>query len=238
MHASVRSVRAYGRHLVQGAKIRNLMLFTILSEPKVAWPAKEVVEIAIVLASSGAALTTMSSAPLILTAIAADFKEYNACLDFVALKSENAEPYAALLLSWIMILGLVCSGNLNFVAPIITQFMVLAYIFINVAVVLMVLLKSPAWRPTFKYFHWAGAALAVVLCCFVMLADQWYMAVIASTIFLGIYMVIHFKKIQKDWGDGIKGAFSREFHLFITHINTQKGHTLTTRNTFGQESSR
>ena len=90
-------------------------------EPLMAWPLPMVVQIAIVLASAGAGLCTLASAPLILTAIAADFQDRITVLERFALKHEDDEPRAALLLSWVMVAALVCLGNLDYVAPIITQ---------------------------------------------------------------------------------------------------------------------
>ena len=45
-------------------------------------------------------------------------------------------------------------GNLDEITPIITMFFLMCYGFVNLACALQTLLRTPNWRPRFKYYHW------------------------------------------------------------------------------------
>lgn len=45
-------------------------------------------------------------------------------------------------------------GNLDYIAPILSMFFLMCYGFVNLACALQTLLRTPNWRPRFKYYHW------------------------------------------------------------------------------------
>ena len=46
------------------------------------------------------------------------------------------------------------SGNVDEIAPLLSMFFLMCYGFVNLACALQTLLKTPNWRPRFKYYHW------------------------------------------------------------------------------------
>lgn len=45
-------------------------------------------------------------------------------------------------------------GNVDILAPLLSMFFLMLYGFINLACALQTLLRTPNWRPRFKYYHW------------------------------------------------------------------------------------
>lgn len=45
-------------------------------------------------------------------------------------------------------------GNVDILAPLLSMFFLMCYGFVNLACALQTLLKTPNWRPRFKYYHW------------------------------------------------------------------------------------
>jgi hypothetical protein len=81
----------------------------------------------------------------------------------------------------------------------------MCYGFINTACALQTLLKSPSWRPRFKYYHWTLSLLGLFLCLAIMFIVKWYYAIVAIILAGFIYKYIEFKGAEKEWGDGIRG---------------------------------
>jgi potassium/chloride transporter 4/5/6 len=46
------------------------------------------------------------------------------------------------------------SGNVDEIAPLLSMFFLMCYGFVNLACALQTLLRTPNWRPRFKYYHW------------------------------------------------------------------------------------
>ena len=46
------------------------------------------------------------------------------------------------------------AGNVDEIAPLLSMFFLMCYGFVNLACALQTLLKTPNWRPRFKYYHW------------------------------------------------------------------------------------
>ena len=50
--------------------------------------------------------------------------------------------------------SILLSGNVDEIAPLLSMFFLMCYGFVNLACALQTLLKTPNWRPRFKYYHW------------------------------------------------------------------------------------
>ena len=74
-------------------------------------------------------------------------------------------------------------GSLNMVAPLITDFYLIAYCVINLSCFVSSMSKSPGWRPSFKWFNKYLALLGSVLCIMFMILSDWMYAIIA--LFIG-----------------------------------------------------
>ena len=77
--------------------------------------------------------------------------------------------------------------------------------FVNLACVLQILLRTPSWRPRFKYYHWAASLLGMIMCIALMFICSWLYALIALGLAAFVYKYIEYKGAEKEWGDGMKG---------------------------------
>lgn len=192
--------------LLGGSVPREDLLDDLFIVPKVSWPVVELVEVAIVLSALGAALQTMAGAPQLLNAIAGDFLK-----DIPALgrlhNAPGTEPRRALALTVAIVAALVLSGNLDVVAPFVTMFLLICYAAVNFSVVLNAALARPSWRPTWRYYHPLLSLAALVLCVVLMFIDpaQAMFALAALALAAGIAFYTHYRGVERDWGDGLRG---------------------------------
>uniref|UniRef100_A0A671WR32 Solute carrier family 12 member 7a n=1 Tax=Sparus aurata TaxID=8175 RepID=A0A671WR32_SPAAU len=117
----------------------------------------------------------------------------------------NGEPTWALLLTvGICEIGILFA-SLDAVAPILSMFFLMCYLFVNLACAVQTLLRTPNWRPRFKFYHWTLSFLGMSLCLSLMFVSSWYYALVAIVIASCIYKYIEYKGAVKEWGDGIRG---------------------------------
>lgn len=45
-------------------------------------------------------------------------------------------------------------GNVDLLAPLLSMFFLMCYGFVNLACAVQTLLRTPNWRPRFKFYHW------------------------------------------------------------------------------------
>lgn len=168
-----------------------------------AWPSKWVILIGAFLSTVGAGLQSLTGAPRLMQAIAKDN-----IIPFLAVFGSgkaNGEPTWALVLTFaISLIGIVIA-DLDLVAPIITMFFLMCYMFVNLACALQTLLRTPNWRPRFKYYHWLLSFLGMSLCITLMFISSWYYALVALALAAFIYKYIEYRGAEKEWGDGLRG---------------------------------
>lgn len=81
----------------------------------------------------------------------------------------------------------------------------MCYFGVNISCALQSIMKSPGWRPSFRYYHWATSLIGAILCIFIMFISAWQFALIAVVIGLAVYKYIEYAGAKKEWGDGLKG---------------------------------
>jgi len=193
----------------------------VLSE--LVWPTPWIVLVGAFLSCIGAALQTLTGAPRLLQAIAKD--EVLPFLKTVAKASSGGEPHRALIVTVCIAQCSVMLASLDAVAPIITMFFLMCYCFVNVACALQSLLKSPSWRPRYRYYHWTLSALGAVLCVLLMLLSSWIYAILAGTVAMVIYYYIHFKGAATEWGDGLRGLSIQAARFSLLRLEENPPHT-------------
>ena len=96
-------------------------------------------------------------------------------------------------------------GNLDFIAPVLTMFFLMCYMFLNLACTVQSILRTPSWRPRFKYYHWSISLIGIFLCLLVMFLSSWIYTLCAMGLAAFIYKYIEYRGAEKEWGDGIRG---------------------------------
>lgn len=155
-----------------------------------AWPNKWVIMFGAFFSTFGAGMQSLTGAPRLLQAVANDdlipfLKPFS--------KSYRGEPFRASILTLFFCWCGILLGNVDYLNPLITMFFLMCYGFINMACALQTILKTPNWRPRYKYYHWSLSVLGLFLCLLIMFIVKWFYAVIAVMIAVIIYKYIEFK---------------------------------------------
>ncbi|XP_054710276.1 LOW QUALITY PROTEIN: solute carrier family 12 member 4-like [Uloborus diversus] len=194
-----------------GATFNNLFLRDKFGESvggglavaDISWPHPFVVIIGSFLSTVGAGLQSLTGAPRLLQAIAKD--QIIPFLKIFKHSSSRNEPTRALFLTLFICEVGILIGNLDHIAPILTMFFLMCYMFVNLACALQSLLRTPNWRPRFRYYHWSLSMAGAILCIVVMFLSSWYYALTAIAIAGCVYKYIEYAGAEKEWGDGIRG---------------------------------
>jgi len=110
----------------------------------IAWPHPIVVETGIIIASLSQALQCMIVAAKLFARIAQD--QLVPRLNWFG-KMHNNEPKRALLITYIVAALLCLIGSLDVVAPMLTMCFLMMYSVLNLACLILTILKTPGWRP-------------------------------------------------------------------------------------------
>ncbi|XP_075903798.1 solute carrier family 12 member 7 isoform X4 [Nelusetta ayraudi] len=195
----------------------NLVIGTL------SWPSPWVIVIGSFFSCCGAGLQSLTGAPRLLQAIARD--GIVPFLQVFGHGKANGEPTWALLLT-----GGICEigiliASLDAVAPILSMFFLMCYLFVNLACAVQTLLRTPNWRPRFKYYHWTLSFLGMSLCLAIMFISSWYYAIVAMVIAGCIYKYIEYRGAEKEWGDGIRGLSLNAARYALIRLEEAPPHT-------------
>ncbi|KAJ3594177.1 hypothetical protein NHX12_006508 [Muraenolepis orangiensis] len=179
---------------------KNLVVGTL------SWPSPWVIVIGSFFSTVGAGLQSLTGAPRLLQAIAKD--NIIPFLRVFGCGKANGEPTWALLLTGI-----------------IAEFFLMCYLFVNLACAVQTLLRTPNWRPRFKYYHWALSFLGMSMCVALMFISSWYYAIVAMGIAGMIYKYIEYQGAEKEWGDGIRGLSLSAARYALLRLEVGPPHT-------------
>ncbi|XP_062847279.1 solute carrier family 12 member 7 isoform X2 [Trichomycterus rosablanca] len=196
---------------------RNLVIGTL------SWPSPWVIVIGSFFSCCGAGLQSLTGAPRLLQAIARD--GIVPFLEVFGHGKANGEPTWALLLTAGICETGILIASLDAVAPILSMFFLMCYMFVNLACALQTLLRTPNWRPRFKYYHWTLSFLGMSLCLALMFISSWYYALVAMLIATCIYKYIEYRGAEKEWGDGIRGLSLNAARYALIRLEEAPPHT-------------
>uniref|UniRef100_UPI0037E7332D solute carrier family 12 member 4 n=1 Tax=Semicossyphus pulcher TaxID=241346 RepID=UPI0037E7332D len=196
---------------------KNLVVGTL------SWPSPWVIVIGSFFSTVGAGLQSLTGAPRLLQAIAKD--NIIPFLRVFGHGKTNGEPTWALLLTGLIAELGILIASLDMVAPILSMFFLMCYLFVNLACAVQTLLRTPNWRPRFKYYHWALSFLGMSMCLALMFISSWYYAIVAMGIAGMIYKYIEYQGAEKEWGDGIRGLSLSAARYALLRLEIGPPHT-------------
>ncbi|KAF6730632.1 Solute carrier family 12 member 6 [Oryzias melastigma] len=188
-----------------------------------AWPDPMVIVIGSFFSTCGAGLQSLTSPPDFCRAIAKD--NIIPFLRVFGHGKPNGEPTWALLLTALIAELGILIASLDMVAPILTMFFLMCYLFVNLACALQTLLRTPNWRPRFSYYHWTLSFLGMTICLALMFISSWYYAIVAMVIAGMIYKYIEYHGAEKEWGDGIRGLSLSAARYALLRLEEGPPHT-------------
>jgi amino acid transporter len=160
------------------------------------------------------AMASLLGAPRILQSLAQD-KIFSFLLPFAQGEGPVQNPRRGVLLSAGIAMATVGLGNLNVIAPVVSMFFLISYGLLNYATFYEARGASPAFRPTFRWFHYRLSLLGALGCLGVMLAIDLVSSAIAVAVLFGIHQYLQRTAGPARWADS-KSAY--HFQLMREHL--------------------
>ncbi|XP_044125925.1 solute carrier family 12 member 3 [Bufo gargarizans] len=137
---------------------------------------------------------------------------------------KNNEPIRGYLLTFLIASAFILIGELNTIAPIISNFFLCSYALINFSCFHASITNSPGWRPSFKYYNkWAslfGAVISVVI----MFLLAWECALIAIGIVIFLLAYVLYKKPEANWGSSVQAGSYNMALSYCVGLNQVEDH--------------
>ncbi|XP_063540067.1 bumetanide-sensitive sodium-(potassium)-chloride cotransporter-like [Cydia strobilella] len=169
-------------------------------------------------ATLSTALTNLLSVPRLIQALGVD-RIYPGLIFFSKPYSKHGEPYRGYVLTFFVSLLFLLIADLNTIAPLISNFYLASYALINFCTFHAAFVHHISWRPTFQFYNMWVSLLGTVLCCAIMVLLSWSMAMITVIVFLVLYLIVHYRKPDADWGSSTEAQRYIDMVQSLLEIN-------------------
>lgn len=160
-------------------------------------------------ATLSSALASMVGAPKVFQALGKD-KLFPFLKFFAKGYGKGNEPRRGYILTFFICVAMVCIGELDLIAPIISNFFLMAYALINYSCFDASLADSPGFRPSFKYYNMWISFVGALLCIAVMFLINWWAALITFVVVGSLYLYVRTKKPDVNWGSSTQAHVYKE----------------------------
>jgi len=183
----------------------------------------QIITAGIFAATLSSALASLVSAPKIFQAVCKDkiFPIFNF---FAKGRKKDDEPMRAFMLAFVISLGFVLIGQLDTIAPIISNFFLASYTLINFSCFSSSLSKSPGWRPAYKYYNMYVSLAGSVICCAIMFLISWYGALITIGCVAVIYKYVEHTEPNINWGSSAQAYVYKQALDQALKLNSVEDH--------------
>ncbi|XP_071793937.1 solute carrier family 12 member 2-like [Asterias amurensis] len=179
-------------------------------------------------ATLSSALASLVSAPKVFQALCKD-RIFPKIEVFAVGSGPGDEPRRAYILAFFIAASFIAIGELNAIAPIISNFFLMSYALINFSCFSASLAKSPGWRPAFRYYNMWVALVAAAICMAVMFLINWYAALITIALVAALYMYVHYTKPEINWGSSNQAFIYTQALTNTLKLNNIPAHVKTFR---------
>ncbi|VDP03542.1 unnamed protein product [Soboliphyme baturini] len=184
-------------------------------------------------ASLSSALAAMVSAPQIFDAVAKDkIFPYLEVLTSVPSGKGKNHPKKALFLTFCIAALIIAIGEINSIAPIITNFYMASYALINYACFDASFAQSPGFRPAFRHYNKWISLLGALICIVLMFYINWWAALMTTTFILLMYVYLVRRKPDVNWGTSSQANMYRSALQKILKLQNMPHHVKTYRPQF------
>ncbi|KAJ8303977.1 hypothetical protein KUTeg_017560 [Tegillarca granosa] len=159
-------------------------------------------------ATLSSALASLVGAPKVFQALGKD-KLFPYLEFFSKSYGVNGEPRRGYLLAFVICLAMTCIGALDVIAPIISNFFLMAYALINFSCFRASVADSPGFRPAFKYYNQWISLLGSLACVAVMFLINWWAALVTFVVVALLYTYIKTKGPDVNWGSSAQAQAYR-----------------------------
>ncbi|CRK92474.1 CLUMA_CG006045, isoform C [Clunio marinus] len=174
-------------------------------------------------ATLSSALASLVSAPKVFQALGAD-KLYPKIGWFAKGFGGNNEPVRGYVLTFVIGIACILIGELNAIAPLISNFFLAAYALINFSTFHASLAKPVGWRPKFQYYNMWASLLGAILCVAVMFLISWIMALLTMACVLALYLVVAYRKPDVNWGSTQQAQTYKNALMSVQQLNNVEEH--------------
>ncbi|KAK6178797.1 hypothetical protein SNE40_011302 [Patella caerulea] len=150
-------------------------------------------------ATLSSALASMVSAPKVFQALGKD-KLFPFIHYFAKGFGKSGEPKRGYFLTFGICIGVTCIGALDIIAPIISNFFLMAYALINFSCFDASFANTPGFRPAFKFYNKWISLMGSLLCVGVMFLINWWAALVSFVTILALYVYLKHRKPDVNWG--------------------------------------
>ncbi|KAH9426423.1 hypothetical protein DERP_010992 [Dermatophagoides pteronyssinus] len=179
-------------------------------------------------ATLSSALASMVSAPKVFQALCND-KLFPGIAYFGKGFGINNEPRRGYLLTFLIGFSCCLMGELNLIAPIISNFFLAAYTLINFSCFHASWSKSPGFRPSFKYYNLWIALFGSFLCLGVMFMTGWVPALITFITVFALHVWVQARATEVNWGSSTQAQTHRSAVSSVYKLTMLPDHVKTYR---------
>ncbi|CAF1118554.1 unnamed protein product [Adineta ricciae] len=154
-------------------------------------------------ATLSSALASLVGAPKVFQAVCRDMI-FPRLKYFSVGNGKTDEPHRAYFLTYFIALLFTAIGELNVIAPIISNFFLMTYALVNYSCFDASLATASGWRPAFRYYNKWLALTGALLCVAVMFIINWWAALITLVISSGIFLYVRTTKPEINWGSSVQ----------------------------------
>ena len=183
-----------------------------------------IVLIGIYAATLSSAICSLVGAPRILQAVANDQIFPWKVLEYFAVADKDGNPIRGYFLSFGVAFCCNLIGELNAIAPLISQFFMLTYLLINFSCFSLEISKSPGWRPSFKYFNKYTAGFGSFLCLTIMFLLNWAYALVACVVAGALWAYVQWTDPEVNWGAAPQARKYYSAYKAILRLRKTKSH--------------
>lgn len=172
-------------------------------------------------ASLSSGLASLVGAPKIFQAVCQD-KIFPKIKYFAVGHGKDNEPWRGYFLTFFISSAFIAIGDLNAIAPIISNFFLLSYALINFACFDATISKAPGWRPSFKYYNKWVSLFGAFICIIIMFLIEWWAALVSFLVCSVLYSYIKHRKPKINWGSSGQAHIYRrslEYSLKLMHTD-------------------
>jgi len=182
-------------------------------------------------ASLSSALASLIGAPKIFQAVAQD-KIFPKIKFFAVGHGKSNEPWRGYFLVFFISLGFIFIGELNVIAPIISNFYLLSYALINFSCFDATINKAPGWRPSFKYYNKWVSLFGSLVCIVIMFLISWTAALVSFLVCITLYLYIRQRNPDINWGSSTQAQVYRKSLEFTLKLQNTDEHVKNFRPNF------
>ncbi|KAI3374332.1 hypothetical protein L3Q82_006170 [Scortum barcoo] len=138
--------------------------------------------------------------------------------------SRSGNPWASVLVSWLLVQVVLFAGKLNTIAGIVTIFFLLVYAAVNLACLALEWASAPNFRPSFRCFTWHTCTLGILGCLVMMFLINAIYAFASIAFMLLLLMLIHYLGPISNWGYISQALIFHQVRKYLLMLDVRKDH--------------